>query len=361
MRDAERRGRIIGVRVPPRKMDEDEPWTAPPSRRRKEPPIAGPARARTRPRNEIYIAKDGPAPGLRNRLLRLAAFQNPEFYKAQSMRLPTYDKPRIIACAEDHPQIGLPRGCLEDVRQQLSDLKINPVVRDERCDGRPLDVRFAATSAASRGCGGCDAGPRDRRPGRDDGFWQNRHRGLAHRTTRCEHAGAGSSPATARTVDRRLSSFLGLRRNDRTDRRRTQKAERAVDVALIQSLVRKGVVDDRVGEYGHLIVDECHHLSAHSFEQVARRAKARFVAGCPRRSRARTAITRSSSCSAARCGIAWTREAQAATRPFKHRVFVRPTAFQPPRPPSPSKRPEFQALYEELVRTTRGIAASART
>ena len=58
----------------------------------------------------------GPSPGLRNRLLRLAAFQNPEFYKAQAMRLPTYDKPRIIACAEDYPKhIGaaarLPGGC----------------------------------------------------------------------------------------------------------------------------------------------------------------------------------------------------------------------------------------------------------
>ena len=63
--------------------------------------------------NQIYIAKDGLPPGLRNRLLRLAAFQNPEFYKAQAMRLPTYDKPRIIACAEDHPHhVGLPRGCL---------------------------------------------------------------------------------------------------------------------------------------------------------------------------------------------------------------------------------------------------------
>jgi superfamily II DNA or RNA helicase len=51
-----------------------------------------------------------------------------------------------------------------------------------------------------------------------------------------------------------------------------------LDVAVIQSLVGNGVVDDRVGHYGHVIVDECHHLSAHSFEQVVRRAKARFVA-----------------------------------------------------------------------------------
>jgi hypothetical protein len=47
---------------------------------------------------KIYITKDGMVPGLRNRLLRVAAFQNPEFYKAQAMRLPTYDKPRIIGC-----------------------------------------------------------------------------------------------------------------------------------------------------------------------------------------------------------------------------------------------------------------------
>ena len=52
-----------------------------------------------------------------------------------------------------------------------------------------------------------------------------------------------------------------------------------VDVAVIQSLVRTGVVDDRVAEYGHLIVDECHHLSAQSFERVARQAKARYVTG----------------------------------------------------------------------------------
>ena len=86
--------------------------------------------------DQIYIAKDQLPPGLRNRLLRLAAFQNPEFYKAQAMRLPTYDKPRIIGCAEDHPQhIGLPRGCLDDVQKLLSDLHVEAVVRDERYAG----------------------------------------------------------------------------------------------------------------------------------------------------------------------------------------------------------------------------------
>ena len=133
--DAEVKGRVVGVRLALIDEDDDAPWTAPPSRCEKECPIVGPLPESLELviGNQIYIAKEALLPGLRNRLVRLAAFQNPEFYKAQAMRLPTYDKPRIIACAEDYPQhIGLPRGCLEDVRKLLSDLSIRPVLRDER-------------------------------------------------------------------------------------------------------------------------------------------------------------------------------------------------------------------------------------
>lgn len=58
-----------------------------------------------------------------------------------------------------------------------------------------------------------------------------------------------------------------------------RKPTGVIDVAVIQSLVRKGAVSDVVSRYGHLIVDECHHLPAVSFELVARRAKARYVLG----------------------------------------------------------------------------------
>ena len=145
VREAERQGRVVGVDMPLAEDDEPLPWTAPPSRRRKEPPIVGefPRSLELVLGNEIYIAKDGLPPGLRNRLLRVAAFQNPEFYKTQAMRLPTYDKPRIIGCAEEHPHhIGVPRGCLDDVRQVLADLNIRPVIHDERYGGQPLEVTF---------------------------------------------------------------------------------------------------------------------------------------------------------------------------------------------------------------------------
>ncbi|HYT76667.1 MAG TPA: hypothetical protein VEL79_18060, partial [Vicinamibacterales bacterium] len=125
VRKAEQRGRVLGVNLPLAEDDDPAPWTAPPSRRRKELSIAGdlPQSLELVLGNEVYVTKDGLAPGLRNRLLRVAAFQNPEFYRAQAMRLPTYDRPRIIGCAEEYPHhIGLPRGCLADVRHVLTDL-----------------------------------------------------------------------------------------------------------------------------------------------------------------------------------------------------------------------------------------------
>jgi hypothetical protein len=93
--------------------------------------------------NQIYIPKDELPPALRNRLIRMAALQNPEFYRAQAMRLSTNDMPRNIPCAEDHPKhVGLPRGCLDDLLQTLSDLNIKPTVQDQRIAGRPLKTTF---------------------------------------------------------------------------------------------------------------------------------------------------------------------------------------------------------------------------
>jgi hypothetical protein len=146
VRDAERRGTVLGVRIAESDDDDDPmPWTAPPSRRRQLARIAGalPDMLELVLADQIYIAKDGLSPGLRNRLVRLAAFQNPEFYRAQSMRLPTYDKPRIIQCAEELPHhIGLPRGCLMEVRSLLRRLEIKDVLRDERFPGTSVDVAF---------------------------------------------------------------------------------------------------------------------------------------------------------------------------------------------------------------------------
>jgi hypothetical protein len=123
----------------------------------------------------------------------------------------------------------------------------------------------------------------------------------------------------------------------------------ALDVAVIQSLVRKGVVDDSVGEYGQIIVDECHHLSAPSFEQVVRRAKARFVLGLS------ATVARKDGhhpiifmqCGPVRHCV--DTKVQAAARPFQHTVLVRPTSFRPLVAANPDVRIQFQDLYSELI------------
>ena len=355
VRLAEAKGKVIGVRLVP-EGDEEEaaPWMAPPSRRRKDTLIAGPLpkTLELTLANQIYIAKEVLPPALRNRLIRLAAFQNPEFYKAQAMRLSTYDKPRIIACAEDHPKhIGLPRGCLDDLLQSLSDLNIKTVVRDQRNAGQLLKVTFqgelrpeqivAAQAMLAQDTGVLAATTAFGKT--VVAAWLIAQRGvntlvLVHRRQ------------LQQQWIERLSIFLGMPVGaiGRIGGGRA-KPTGLLDVAVIQSLVRNGLVNDLVGNYGHLIIDECHHLSAQSFELVARQAKAKFVTGLS------ATVTRKDGhhpiifmqCGPVRYRV--NAKQRAAAHPFKHTVMVRPTDFRPLRPANPNVRLQFHELYEELI------------
>jgi superfamily II DNA or RNA helicase/very-short-patch-repair endonuclease len=361
-REAETRGRVVGVRIAIADDDDDAPWTAPPSRRRKDPPITGPLPTSIEMvlADQIHVPKEDLPPALRNRLVRLAAFQNPEFYRAQAMRLPTYDKPRIIHCAEDHAKhIALPRGCLEEVRELLDSLKIRLVLRDERCAGTPLEVSFCGELRPEQELAAQAMLPHET--------------GVLSATTAFGKTVLAAWLIAQRGVNtlvlvhrqqlleqwiERLSSFLGwpAKQIGRLGGGR-KKLTGALDVALVQSLVHKGVVNDCVADYGHVVVDECHHLSARSFELVARRAKAKFFTGLS------ATVARKDGhhpiifmqCGPVRhCVDA---KQQAAARPFTHSVLVRPTGFRDEAghshiaksEPDNSRR-EFQKLYDALWR-----------
>lgn len=95
---------IIGVRSVSFGDDAaNDPWTLPPSRRESQPQLTGPfpSAVKVVSANMLFVEKASLPERLVNRLSRLAAFQNPEFYQAQSLRFSTFGKPRIIACAED--------------------------------------------------------------------------------------------------------------------------------------------------------------------------------------------------------------------------------------------------------------------
>lgn len=232
--------------------------------------------------NSVYFEKAELPQTLANRLIRLAAFQNPEFYKAQAMRISVWDKPRVIGCAENYPHhIGLPRGCLEAALSLLRDNGIAYDLRDERFVGQPLDVSFigslrldqeVAVSAMLN---------------HDDGVL-------------CAPTAFGKTVIAAAMIARRRVNTLVLVHRTELLKQWQERLQAflsvdkkvvgtigggkarptgSIDIAVMQSLSRQGEVNALVENYGQVIVDECHHVGAVSFDAILRRTKAKYVLG----------------------------------------------------------------------------------
>jgi len=348
-------GQIIGVRLPSTEED-DEPWTVRPSGRSKELPIIGelPNSIEIVLGNQVYIDRTKLPPALVNRIARLAAFQNPEFYAAQAMRLPTFGKPRIISCAKLFPKhIALPRGCLDDLLNLLGDAGIAVGLRDERQQGQPIGTRFLGELTPEQDKAAAALLPHET--------------GVLAATT-----AFGKTVIAAKMIatrDRntlvlvhrrqlldqwvaRLQTFLDIPPNQvGVIYGGKKKPTGTIDVALMQSLVRQGVVADLVADYGHVVVDECHHLSAVGFEAIARGAKAQYVLGLS------ATVTRKDGHHPIifmQCGPIRHRvdaKKQTAIRPFDHKVVFRRTAFRAARN-EPDEKPAIQELYAKLAQDT---------
>jgi superfamily II DNA or RNA helicase len=333
--EAQLRGDLVGVRTSASDDNDhaNDPWTLPPSRNRKQPQVEGPLPERVAlvRANLIYIEKRDLPPSMLNELLRLAAFQNPEFYKAQAMRLSTYDKPRVIACGKDFPQhIAVPRGCLTETLTLLEAHKIRPDVRDERFMGKPIDVEFQGQL----------------RPFQEEAVSKigNHEEGIL-----CAPTAFGKTAVAAWFIaERKVNTLVLVHRQQLLDQWRERlamflnlppklighigggKMERTgrVDVAVLQSLHRKFEVKDFVAEYGQVIVDECHHISAFTFEQVMREVKAKYVLGLT------ATLTRKDGHHPViymQCGpVRFSMSARAMTEntPFEHKVTPRHTEFR---------------------------------
>ena len=352
--EADMPGGATGVRLPVDDENADEPWKMTPSRRRQTPKITEPMPEQVGVvlADQVYVDRAQLPSSVVAQLVRVAAFQNPEFYRAQSMRMPTYGKPRIISCAELHPQhVGLPRGCLDEALEVLKALGIKPVLKDERHSGHPLALRFLGTLHDAQAAAVAAIEPHDY--------------GVLAATTAFGKTVVGAKMIAARgcntlvlvhrqqLVDQwreRLKTFLTVEDSDiGTIGGGKRKPSGRIDIALIQSLVRNGEVSDLVGDYGHLIVDECHHLPAVSFELVARRTKARYVLGLS------ATVARKDGHHPIifmQCGPVRYRvdaKAQAATRAFTHKVKLRETGFQTPAGHEATGPQQMTTLYAALV------------
>ncbi|GHT93259.1 DEAD/DEAH box helicase [Betaproteobacteria bacterium] len=302
--------------------------------------------------NQVYFKKAQLPQALANRLIRLAAFQNPEFYRAQAMRMSVWDKPRIIGCAENYPQhIALPRGCFDAVSELLADNDIRLDLRDERYAGEPITVDFVGTL----------------RPDQE----------AAVSAMLCHDAGVLCAPmAFGKTVtaaaiiarrsvntlilvhrtellkqwQERLAAFLGAGKGViGVIGGGKVKPTGKIDIAVMQSLSRQGEVDPLVESYGQVIVDECHHIGAVSFDAILRRAKAKYVLGLTatpiRRDGQQPIIFM-------QCGPIRHTAAQPADAP--HDLAVTPHLIESPiaLPPNAGIQDVFRQLAQDPARTT---------
>jgi superfamily II DNA or RNA helicase len=232
--------------------------------------------------NLVYFEKAELPQPLADRLIRLAAFQNPEFYRAQAMRLSVWDKPRVIGCAENYPRhIALPRGCFDAARDLLRENAIRCDLRDERNAGEPIDARFVGTLRNDQEAAAA-AMLRD-----DVGVL-------------CAPTAFGKTVTAAAMIARRgVNTLVLVHRtellNQWQERLQTflrvgggvvgtigggkAKPTGKIDIAVMQSLSRQGEVNALVENYGHVIVDECHHVGAASFDAILKQCKAKYVLG----------------------------------------------------------------------------------
>ena len=320
--------------------------------------------------NMLFIPKKGVSQPALNRLKRLASFKNPMFCKQQAMRLPTYGHPRVISCADEtRDYLLLPRGCESELAAELDKLGIETGIVDKTNPGRKIDVEFRGRLRD------------EQRPALQQM--------LAHDTGILSGTTAfGKTVVAIRLIAERkvntlvlvdkvgllsqwkdkLSEFLVVNEtvpeSESTGDKGRRKGKETgavgllgggrntlggiVDIAVMQSISRKGEVKEFVKNYGMIIADECHHASAFTYEQILKTASAKYVCGLtatPTRKDGHHPIL------FMHCGPIRYRDnarKQAEKRPFDHYIVPRFTSLRSPLDMDENEV-AIQRLYSEIV------------
>lgn len=349
VRDASAGGRVVGLRIVD-VDDVDEPWLRPSQRSHSMVRDVGPLpdEVEVVVAQRVFVAKKGLPPALINQIKRLAAFQNPEFFKKQAMRMSTALTPRIINCAEDLPQhVALPRGCLAALEGLLAEYGVKLVQEDLRADGDSLEVEFggqlteaqnqAAAALLAHEMGVFVAPPGIGKTVVGIAVIAKRARNtlvLVHRTPLLDQWRA------------QLSLFLDLKSGDIGQIGGGKLGPNGrLDVAMLQSLMRREDIADLVSGYGHVVVDECHHVPAVSFERVMQEVRARYVTGLTATPQRRDGHQPILEFQLGPVRFAIDARNTAAEHVFEHRLVVRETSFRL----AEASAPGIQELYGALA------------
>ena len=233
--------------------------------------------------NHIYFELKALPSALSARLRRLASFSNPVFFKTQALRFSTHGIPRFISCARiERGYLALPRGCLDDALALLKEHNIEVHIDDKRESGtklsgmKPLFTLRKNQRAAVKAMNEHDTG-------------------ILHAPT----AFGKTVTAIGLIAHRKVNTLILVHNRQLLDQWQERlrmflpeakigvvgggrkKPTGIIDIATYQSLVNKkdNTISSIVQDYGHVIVDECHHLSAPRYEMVLNEVRAKYVLG----------------------------------------------------------------------------------
>ena len=247
--------------------------------------------------DRLYIPIEGLSNRAQNKLKRLAAFRNPQFYQAQAMRMPIWNKQRVICCAEYIDQyLCLPRGCKEQLSELVNQSGASVNWSDERNVGRSIEVSFTGTL-------------RDEQESALNALLAYDN-GILSATTAFGKTVVGAALIAERKVNtlilvhrkqllsqwkERLGTFLEIHEQlPEMPQKRGRKKVREVigtfgsgkdtrggivDIAIMQSMGAADAIMPWIADYGMVIVDECHHVPAVSFEEVLKSVRSKYIYG----------------------------------------------------------------------------------
>ena len=247
--------------------------------------------------DKIYIPLKSISAKVLNHLKRIAAFKNPEFYSKQALRLSTYSVPRIISCFDITDEyLAMPRGCEDAILSFLNDNNVKYSITDETSHGKKISVTFTGKEREEQ----TDA----------INTLLTYSNGVLHATTAFGKTVTAAAIIARKKVNtlilvhskalltqwhERLTEFLYIdfKESEEPKKRGRKKVfspigcldsaghtlHGVIDIVLIQSCLDENGVKPFVQDYGMVIVDECHHVSSITFENVLKNIKAHTVYG----------------------------------------------------------------------------------
>jgi superfamily II DNA or RNA helicase len=209
-----------------------------------------------------------------------ASMANPKFYELQRLRKSTWDTPRYVRGYDItmDDRLVLPRGLRHTITNIVEQAGSRLAVTDNRNPGAEIDVAFTADLSTKQGAAVSAM------LAHDDGILVAPP-GSGKTVMACAVI-AERGTSTLVLVDRkaladqwrtRIQEFLGVRPGQVGGGRR--KLTGVVDVAMLPSLARRDDIVELTEAYGHVIVDECHHLAAAAYDHSVKRIGAQFWLG----------------------------------------------------------------------------------